>query len=137
MAQGHKRGSRFSLEFKQKILKRVIEGKEDQQAVATDVKMSPKTLFNWVNAHRKGRLPLTGPITATRKKPGPTPAKTRRKRRTKEQMKEALGVTVHKTKGSKATNATILELKVQRLEAELAFIRKDRAILENMLEALS
>lgn len=66
MVQGKKRGDHFSPEYKAKALARVITKGESQRDVAESLKMSPKTLFNWVNAYREKRLGLDGQFLSSR-----------------------------------------------------------------------
>ena len=49
-----KRG-RYTLEFKQEAV-RLVESGQSQAAVARSLGVVEQTLFNWVKAHREGRL---------------------------------------------------------------------------------
>ncbi len=47
--------ARYTLEFKQEAV-RWVEGGQSQAAVARTLDLAEQTLFNWVKAHRQGRL---------------------------------------------------------------------------------
>lgn len=47
--------ARYTLEFKQEAV-RLVEGGQSQAAVARTLDLAEQTLFNWVKAHRQGRL---------------------------------------------------------------------------------
>ncbi|GBL46754.1 mobile element protein [Sulfuriferula multivorans] len=50
-----KRRAQYSLEFKQEAVRLVLAGKS-MAAVARTLGIVDQTLFNWVKAHRQGRL---------------------------------------------------------------------------------
>lgn len=50
-----KRRAQYTLEFKQEAVRLVLAGKS-MAAVARNLGIVDQTLFNWVKAHRQGRL---------------------------------------------------------------------------------
>jgi hypothetical protein len=153
MTQGHKRGSRFSAAFKAKVLERYTAG-ESVQDIGTALKMSPKTVANWITAMNKGHLDAAGmtigpdgiartPGDRKGIKTGPQ-KNPHRKRGTQKGDKRgnykkgrlaepsaAAGPTATVPSGARTDKQ-----RVARLELELAFLKRDRAAFDRALKTL-
>lgn len=155
MTQGHKTSSHFSAAFKAKVLERLIAG-EGQSAIADDLKMSPKTVWNWYALYTAGNLgkdgkPVPGRkqtierVQGTRRIVGEAstdtfPAKKAAKKRSHKKLKKVEKTTAPKpARLDGQTNRTkaVAEVQIQRLERELAYIKADRDILVKALAALT
>jgi transposase-like protein len=136
MTQGKKAGTRYSLAFKRKALERVIAG-ESQAAVANDLGMKHQSLHNWVRLHKDGKLPLVGEASSTplkrtqgKRRIPKAEAATKKSGKKSHHKPKVLDVQINRT------NA-VAEIRIQRLERELAFVKADRDILVKALASLT
>lgn len=142
----------FSTSFKAKVLERLIAG-EGQSVIAEDLKMSPKTVWNWYALYTAGKLgkdgkPVEGMKKTLERKQGTKrvvgeastdtfPAKKAAKKRPHKKLKKvaaekpkALAVQINRTNAG-------AKVQIERLEKELAYVKADRDILVKALASLT
>jgi transposase-like protein len=151
MTQGKKAMTHFSTAFKKKVLERLIAG-EGQSVIADDLKMSPKTVWNWYDLYTKGKLGADGKPTDEKKKPLEYKQGTRRipgeaskdvpvaakaKKRAHRKIEKKVAQKPQRSDGQTPRVLVIAQVQIQRLERELAFVKADRDILVKALSSLT
>jgi transposase-like protein len=152
MTQGHKAMTHFSTDFKKKVLARLIAG-EGQSVIADDLKMSPKTVWNWYALYTAGKLgadgkPVEGVRQSMERKQGTKrvvgeastdtfPVKKAIKKRTHKKLKKVAAEKPARLEGQTSRSNAVAQVTIQRLERELAYIKADRDILVKALASLT
>lgn len=127
MVQGKKFGARHAPEFKAKVLERVITKGEPKHDVAAELKVSSKTIDNWMFLHRRGKLGLDGLPKVRNKKKGD--GATTRAAKSQTPLVNILPL--------KGATSEMMQITIERLQNELAYVKKDRDLLQRQFNALS